>query len=420
MYILKSAKYGIRNIRSNVKTILFPITYLVALLGIWIIVRNNVPIFELLPLPQLYVWLFNIALVGLAIIGTIGILAVLGKHLLRDEERLADIYYGKNMDSPKILSIRRKGDLITYILFSEQIPLSVYRDKQEQIETALNMYVQIKAGKDKQHTIVTGTSAFKALPNLIEWNNSYTSQDDFVLTLGINTADKNREVIDISSTPHILLGGGTGSGKSQLLRLLAFQCFKKGAEVKICDFKGGVDFNRKWHEKCEFVTSEEEMKKLLEKAVNILKERQNVLENRDDCTNIQEYNKSAKIKWKRIIIVCDEIAEILDSTGKSREEKALTSQIERNLRTLARMGRFAGIHLIFSTQRPSAEVIDGDIKNNFGYRICGRCDSVLSKIILDNTEGAAKVPQDGQGLFLTNTGAIFKAYYLRENCFDME
>ena len=77
------------------------------------------------------------------------------------------------------------------------------------------------------------------------------------------------------------------------------------------------------------------------------------------------YNKSAKIKWKRIIIVCDEIAEILDSTGKSREEKALTSQIERNLRTLARMGRFAGIHLTFSTQRPSAEVIDGDIKKQF-------------------------------------------------------
>lgn len=120
---------------------------------------------------------------------------------------------------------------------------------------------------------------------------------------------------------------------------------------------------------------------------------------------------------KRIIVVCDEVAEVLDKTYLDKEQKALVSQVESMLSTIARQGRAFGVHLFLATQRPDSEVLKGQIKNNIDCRICGRCDSVLSKIILDNTDGAEKVPKDKQGFFLTNTGVLFKAYYFDDYTF---
>ena len=64
------------------------------------------------------------------------------------------------------------------------------------------------------------------------------------------------------------------------------------------------------------------------------------------------------------------------------------------------------------------DTLKGQIKNNIGYRICGRADKVLSQIILDNSEGAEKISPNDQGMFLTNTGVLFKAYYVEDDCLE--
>ena len=136
------------------------------------------------------------------------------------------------------------------------------------------------------------------------------------------------------------------------------------------------------------------------------------------ASNIAEYNKKTGTDICRIIVACDEVAEVLDKTGLDKERKDLVSQIESKLSTIARLGRAFGIHLIFATQRPDADVLKGQIKNNIGYRICGRADKVLSQIILDNSEGAEKILPNDQGMFLTNTGILFKAYYIEDDCLE--
>lgn len=118
---------------------------------------------------------------------------------------------------------------------------------------------------------------------------------------------------------------------------------------------------------------------------------------------------------QRVIFGCDEVAELLDKTGLGKDDKTVVAQIESKISMLARQGRAFGIHLIFATQRPDSEVLKGQIKNNFDFRICGRADKVLSQIILDNPEAADRIPKDKQGVFLTNTGVFFKAYYLNED-----
>lgn len=130
--------------------------------------------------------------------------------------------------------------------------------------------------------------------------------------------------------------------------------------------------------------------------------------------NIVKYNNIAKRKLQRIIFACDEVAEILDKTGLIKEEKEKIYKIENLLATIARQGRAFGVNLILSTQRPDANILNGQIRNNIDCRICGRADDVLSKIILDNTDAAEIIPKDEQGLFLTNGGVIIRGYFFNK------
>ena len=113
-------------------------------------------------------------------------------------------------------------------------------------------------------------------------------------------------------------------------------------------------------------------------------------------------------------VASDEVAEVLDKTGRSKEDKELLAQIENRLSTIARLGRAFGIHLILATQRPDANIIPGQIKNNMDFRVCGRADSVLSQIILDNTSAAEQIPKDARGRFITGDGTVFQGYLFNE------
>ena len=99
--------------------------------------------------------------------------------------------------------------------------------------------------------------------------------------------------------------------------------------------------------------------------------------------------------------------------GLDKPNKELVTAIIGQLSTLARLGRAFGIHLVLATQRPDANVLPGQIKNNIDIRICGRADLVLSQIILDNGDAAA-LPKDIPGRFLCNLdgGTLFQGYTL--------
>ena len=80
---------------------------------------------------------------------------------------------------------------------------------------------------------------------------------------------------------------------------------------------------------------------------------------------------------QRIVFACDEVAELLDKTGADKSRKELLAQIEARLALIARQGRAFGIHLILATQRPDANILPGQIKNNMNIRICGRVDTTV-------------------------------------------
>ena len=119
-----------------------------------------------------------------------------------------------------------------------------------------------------------------------------------------------------------------------------------------------------------------------------------------------------------VIFAVDEVAEILDKTGLDKAEKEQVARIERSLSTIARLGRAFGIHLLLATQRPDANILSGQIKNNIAYRVCGRADNVLSMIILDNTDAANQIPSDARGRFINGDGTVFQGYWFNESILE--
>ena len=307
----------------------------------------------------------------------------------------------------------KKNRDVTIMEFeSNGLPLPEWEKQQAKIETALNInHVKVKQGNDKQRILLYTASGNRNLPEILHWKDDYLSGKNFELVLGESLL--GRETVNLAKIPHILLGGSTGSGKSVLLKLLIMQCIKKGAKVHIADFKGGIDF-ASWQNVCQIITDEKRLLEVLTDIVDELEKRKLCFYS-TCCADINHYNELAEIPIERIIFACDEIAEILDKTGLSKEDKEIVAQIESKLSTIARQGRAFGIHLILATQRPDANILTGQIKNNVDFRVCGRADNVLSQIILDHSEAADRIPKDAQGRFLTNDGTVFQGYLFDEN-----
>lgn len=355
--------------------------------------------------------LLTVYLIFAGIALAILILMPLGKRFV--EEQMRSIGLVNHADEVPVLKKKFKdphNPRITVWEFTSQgIPLKVWKDKQPAIETALDITIfKIKNESGKSRVRLYAVPAVSDLPDMIQWEDKYLSQQAFVLSLGESFTGP--VTVDLAKIPHILLGGATGSGKSVLLKLLLMQARKKGAEVCIADFKGGVDFPTVWHQKCRMCFEEQSTLELLTELTEELERRKQLL-TATGQPNIDRYNESTGENLKRYIFACDEVAEMLDKTGLTKEQKEVVGKIESRLSMIARQGRAFSIHLILATQRPDANILSGQIKNNLNIRICGRADHVLSQIILDSTEAADQIPDYAQGRFITQDGTVFQAYW---------
>lgn len=321
-------------------------------------------------------------------------------------------------EAPVLLNRRKDKNnpsVTVYEFDGTGIPVSEWNDKKESIEAILNVYItKIKMGKNKRSVLLYAVSSDSGLPDFIKWNDKYMVKDSSTLVLGKGVAEP--VTVNLAKIPHILLGGSTGSGKSVLLKLLLMQAIKKNIVVTIADFKGGVDFPPIWHKKCNICTDEEELLQILTALVEALKSRKLILKE-SGCANIDEYNKQTDNNLQRFIFACDEIAEVLDKTGLTKEQKELVTKIESKLSVIARQGRAFGIHLILATQRPDANILSGQIRNNIDCRACGRADTVLSQIILDSPAAAEQIPKDAAGRFILHDETVFQAYIFDEASF---
>lgn len=416
-------KTGIYEVTHKKSCAIIAIIYIIVTLFIWVI--SKVTATEVVDIFALFKHVvFQLLYPIYAIAGFIVLLVLLGtpKGTRAINENLWRIGLTNHAGEAPLLLRKYKQNKEFSVVIMEFEPngvsISEWQDKQERIETALNVHIiKFEQGTSKRRILLYTISGNEGLPKKIFWQEEYLSKEDFTLVLGYSMT--GRVSVNLVKIPHILLGGSTGSGKSVLLKLLIMQCVKKDADVFIADFKGGVDFLPVWHKKCNIITEENRLLEVLTELVNELEHRKELLRN-SGYANIGEYNNVNENKLKRLIFACDEVAEVLDKTGLLKDAKELVTKIEGKLSVIARQGRAFGIHLILATQRPDANILTGQIRNNIDFRVCGRADNVLSQIILDNTEAADKIPKESQGLFITHDGIVFQGYLFDEKAVFVE
>ena len=312
---------------------------------------------------------------------------------------------GKEVDGKQvILSFKSPG-----------LTVSDWRNRQSELETAFDCNIvkfEVPAHTKqiiKMHTVPSSDGLSKNLP----WSDTFISGEDFVIVAGEDLL--GRVEFNLDKYPHALIAGVTGSGKSVILRCLLWQCIFKGAQIYMIDFKGGIEFTA-FESFGEVISRRQD-------ALDLLKELNQEMQSRlelfkDTGTkNLTEYNrKFPKEPLARIVLVCDEVAEMLDKTGLQAADKAIFYEIEREMSSLARLSRAPGINMLLATQRPDAKVLVGQIKNNLPIRISGRMvDPQASEMVLGNTKAAEL--GDILGRFMYSIGSDtweFQAYYFQD------
>jgi len=302
-----------------------------------------------------------------------------------------------------------------YEFYTIGLPPIEWEEKQANIQSALNAYL-VKAiqGDDLRRVLAYTVPASDGLPDILPWEDEYLNNENFIITFGRSLLGPVN--VDLSIIPHMLVGGATGSGKTILFKLALWQCLRKQAIVILGDFKGGIDFSADiWNSgQCTLITKRKDFLRRLKDVMNTIDARTEMLK-KEKCADIDEYNRKVGGCHSRLIVACDEVAVLLQrGKGMDKEEKAIVDEIEQLLITIGQIGRAYGVHLILSLQRPDANAIPGDLKCNLNIRVAGRCDKVLSQIILDNSD-AAKIPEEKQGRFMLRDGTVFQAYYWRDN-----
>jgi S-DNA-T family DNA segregation ATPase FtsK/SpoIIIE len=222
---------------------------------------------------------------------------------------------------------------------------------------------------------------------------------------------------DLTTMPHLLIAGATGSGKSvglnSLLTGLIYACHPMNLRFVIIDPKK-IELQQYTALQTQFVAQPEDVDQTvitdIEEASGVLKSVEKEMEERYDLLSdanvrgIEGYNEKFKAgalspedghrHMPYVVVVVDELADLMMSVG---------DDIEGPISRLAQMARAVGIHLVLATQRPSVDVITGVIKANFPSRIAYEVASMAdSRTILDQG-GAEGLVGNGDLLFLSGS-----------------
>lgn len=216
----------------------------------------------------------------------------------------------------------------------------------------------------------------------------------------------NPRWMEVNKTPHLLIAGATGSGKSVCVNsvITSILMRAKPDEVKLVMIdpkKVELSmYNGAPHLLAPVVNDPKKASIVLKKIVEEMENRYDLL-SASGTKNIEGYNKMIEKKLESgdtsvkklpyIVVLIDELADLMLVAAK---------EVEDSIMRITQMARAAGIHLIVATQRPSTDVITGVVKANIPSRIAFTVSSSIdSRTILDMT-GAEKLIGKGDMLFL--------------------
>ena len=211
---------------------------------------------------------------------------------------------------------------------------------------------------------------------------------------------------DLTTMPHLLIAGTTGSGKSVCINTIIVSLLYK-LSPELCKF---ILIDPKMLELSAYegiphllspvITDSKKAASALGWTVREMNSRYKLM-SREGVRNIDGYNAKHKLKMPYIVVVVDEMSDLMLVAGK---------EIENYIQKLSQMARAAGIHIIMATQRPSVDVITGTIKANFPTRISFRVSSKIDSRTILGEQGAEQLLGNGDMLFMSSANRIVRIH----------
>ncbi len=211
---------------------------------------------------------------------------------------------------------------------------------------------------------------------------------------------------DLTSMPHLLIAGTTGSGKSVCINTIILSLLYKHSPDK-CKF---ILIDPKMlelstyegipHLLCPVITEAKKAASVLGWVVKEMESRYKLM-TKEGVRNIDGYNSKHALPMPYIVVIVDEMSDLMLVAGK---------EIENYIQKLSQMARAAGIHIIMATQRPSVDVITGTIKANFPTRISFQVSSKIDSRTILGEQGAEQLLGKGDMLFMSAANRIIRIH----------
>ncbi len=211
---------------------------------------------------------------------------------------------------------------------------------------------------------------------------------------------------DLTSMPHLLIAGTTGSGKSVCINTIILSLLYRHTPDR-CKF---ILIDPKMlelstyegipHLLCPVITEAKKAASVLGWVVKEMESRYRLM-TKEGVRNIDGYNLKHKLPMPYIVVVVDEMSDLMLVAGK---------EIENYIQKLSQMARAAGIHIIMATQRPSVDVITGTIKANFPTRISFQVSSKIDSRTILGEQGAEQLLGKGDMLYMSSANKIVRIH----------
>jgi S-DNA-T family DNA segregation ATPase FtsK/SpoIIIE len=309
-----------------------------------------------------------------------------GAKYYMEHSKLAGVFRNVGLvnKDKQVLQLREKRRTPTGIMYRYSLPPGFCVADVEKHQDAIEGYL----GKTVSISARIKDAVIEVYDEDIE---QYDYEPSAELEIGKGRGGK--VTVDFEQFPHLLIAGETGSGKSTLLRALITSMILKGYKLHLIDLKGGTEFAIFRNRVDSFARTEKDALMV----INLYMEKVEHI--------YEEFFQSGVIAKKTTpeALIIDEFAELSDKDTM------------RTISRIAALGRAANCYIVIATQRPSAKIIEGEIKNNLTNVIgLKTANDINSRIIIDKG-GLERLRGHGHGIYRRGGEFIeFQAPWLSE------